>query len=97
MGELRVGRKDMNQALKDAVYNKGTLRQVNFMAAVGGMNEEEKEIFQLIHEGKTDIYIQQELNLSRKAYARIEEAIRAKLLLAVFECINHYMDDYNNI
>lgn len=87
----------MNQVLKDSVYKKGTIRQVDFMAEVGGMNEEERAIFRLIHEGKTDIYIQQELSLSRKAYARIEESIRAKLLLAVFECINHYMDDYNSI
>ena len=87
----------MNQVLKDSVYKKGTIRQVDFMAEVGGMNEEERAIFHLIHEGKTDIYIQQELSLSRKAYARIEESIRAKLLLVVFECINHYMDDYNSI
>lgn len=44
----------MNQALKDAVYNKGTLRQVNFMAAVGGMNEEETGILnQLKNKEKT--------------------------------------------
>ena len=51
----------MNQVLKDSVYKKGTIRQVDFMAEVGGMNEEERAIFHLIHEGKTDIYIQQEL------------------------------------
>lgn len=33
----------MNQTLKDTVYGKGTKRQVEFMAELGGMNEEEKE------------------------------------------------------
>lgn len=85
----------MNQILKDAVYNKGTQKQLDFMAKIGGMNEEEKKVFQLTHEGKSDLYIQDELNLSRKNYDRIIESVRAKLLLAVFECINHYMEHFD--
>lgn len=86
----------MNQILKDTVYGKGTQRQVNFMAEIGGMNEEERQMFQLIHEGKSDIYIQQEMSLSRKAYERIEELVRSKLLIACFECINCHMEEYYN-
>ena len=84
----------MNQCLKDVVYRKGTQKQLNFLAAIGGMNNEEKLVFQLIHDGNTDLYIQEELCLSRKAYERIEESVRAKLLIAIFECINQYMDKY---
>lgn len=84
----------MNQILKDTVYNKGTKRQAQFLAEIGGMNEEETEIFFLIHEGKTDGYIQDVCNLSRRSYERIEESIRAKLLLAIFECINHHMENH---
>lgn len=83
----------MNQILKDTVYNKGTRKQVNFLAEIGGMNDEEKEIFNLIHAGKTDAYIQDSMNLTRRTYERIEESIRAKLLLAIFECINCHMED----
>lgn len=82
----------MNQVLKDTIYGKGTQRQVDFMASIGGMNEEEKNLFQLIHEGKSDIFIQESMGLSRKSYDRVEESVRAKLLLAVFECINHHME-----
>lgn len=84
----------MNQVLKDTVYNKGTKKQVEFMAEIGGMNEEKKAIFFMIHEGKTDSCIQDTLNLSRRSYERVEESIRAKLLIAVFECINHHMESF---
>lgn len=42
----------MNQCLKDSVYNRGTKKQAVFMAEIGGMNEEETEVFLLIHSGK---------------------------------------------
>lgn len=84
----------MNQYLKDTVYGKGTAAQVKFMAELGGMNEEETQVLHLIHSGKTDLYIQEEMSLSRKAYERVEESVRAKLLIAVFHCINYTMDNY---
>lgn len=83
----------MNQVLKDSVYGMGTDKQVDFMANVGGMNEEEHAVFKLLHRKKSDTYIQYELGLSRKSYDRIVESVRAKLLLAVFYCINYAMDD----
>ena len=82
----------MNQIIKDVVYGKGNRQQVGFIAHIGGMNEEEASVFQLIHEGKTELFIQNELNLSCKAYKRIEESVRAKMLLAIFDCINYRMD-----
>lgn len=83
----------MNQVLKDAVYQMGTMKQLHFLADIGGMNGEETHFLELLHSGKTDLYIQTEMGLSRSSYRRIEEAVRAKLLLAVFESINHYMEE----
>lgn len=83
----------MNQCLKDSVYNRGTKKQAVFMAEIGGMNEEETEVFLLIHSGKKDQVIMDVMGLSRKSFERIVEAVRAKLLLAVFECINAHMDE----
>lgn len=78
----------MNQILKDAVYTRGTKSKAIYMAKLGGMNDEETEVFMLLHDGKTDLFIQEELGLTRTSYARIEESVRAKLLLAVFDCID---------
>lgn len=86
----------MNQILKDCVYGKGTKRQVQFLSQIGGMNEEECQVLQYIHERKTDSFIQDIMGLSRKAYDRVEESVRAKLLIAIFECINCHMETYEN-
>lgn len=86
----------MNQHLKECVYNKGTMKQVNFIADVGGMNDEERQVFTHIHNGKTDVYIQDVMCLNRKAYERIEESVRSKMSIAVFECINFYMNHNKN-
>jgi len=82
----------MNQVLKDVIYGKGTQEQVDFMAYLGGMNEEEKQVFQMIHEGETDLNIQVYMGVDKKTYQRIEESVRAKLLIAVFECINCHLE-----
>lgn len=78
----------MNQVLKDAVYTKGSDAKAVYMAKLGGMNEEETKVFMLLHQGKADAYIQDVMDLTRPSYERIEESIRAKLLLAVFDCID---------
>ena len=82
----------MNQVLKDHVYGLGTKDQINYMASLGGLSEEETLFLQLAHAGMTDLYIQQELGLSRKSCDRVESAVRAKLTIAIFRCINRCMD-----
>ena len=83
----------MNQALKDAVYCLGTTRHVDFMAGLAGMSEVEAQMLHLIHEGQTDLFIQEELGLSRSAYARLESSMWTKLAIAVFDCINSKMQN----
>lgn len=85
----------MNQAIKLFVYGKGTKEQAEFMAKIGGMNEEEKEMLLYFHKGLPDEVIQAEMGISRKAYERIEESVRAKLVIAVFTCINKTYDLMN--
>lgn len=82
----------MNSVLKTTIYGKGNSAQVKFLAELGGMNDEESRMLTLIHKGHSEVYIQQEMCLSRKSYERIEESVRAKLLIAVFHCINKCMD-----
>lgn len=85
----------MNQNLKNVVYGKGSQKHIDFMAEIGGMNDDEKAVFQMLHERKIDEVIQAELGLSKSAYIQIEESVRSKLLVAVFECINAHMGDSN--
>lgn len=81
----------MNQTIKEVVYKKGSHKQINFIAEIGGMDEEETSVFKLIHEGRSDEYIIDVLGMSRKSYKKVEDSMRTKLVVALFECINGYM------
>lgn len=85
----------MNQILKDTIYTKGSRKQIEFISELGGMNEEEKTMLNLYHTGHTDLFVMEEMGLDRKSHARVEESMRAKLLLAVFECIHYYYDHHS--
>lgn len=82
----------MNQILKDSVYGLGTQKQIDYMAEIGGMNDEERKFFQLVHERKSDQFIQDELGLSRRSFDRVQSAVKAKLTIAIFSCINKSME-----
>lgn len=82
----------MNQNLKECVYGKGNDKQVDFLANLGGMNDEEKKVFIMLHKGKPDTFIQDELGISRSAFIKIEDSVRTKLNIAVFDCINIAMN-----
>lgn len=84
----------MNQVLKDSVYGMGTQEQVDFLAVLGGMNEEDKTLFQLLHENKPDLFIENKMAIDRKTRSRIENLVRMKLGIAVFRCICFTMDNY---
>lgn len=66
---------------------------MRFLAEIGGMNDEEKNVLEMFHELKDEAYICDMLGLDHKAYQTIEESVRCKMLLAVFECINAHMDN----
>lgn len=83
----------MNQVLKHDIYGRGNKQQVEFVAQLGGMNEEETKMLMMLHDQKPDSYIQDVMGIDRKAFNYIESAVRAKLLLAVFDCINAKMDN----
>lgn len=82
----------MNQALKDRVYGKGTKKQLLYMAELGGMNEEQRTVLLMLHEGKSDTFIEDTMGITRETRKRIEDAISAKLSIAIFHCIDVAMD-----
>lgn len=83
----------MNQVLKDHVYGMGCMAEIEFLSMTGGMNPEEDSVFHMLHEGKTDSYIQDTLGIDKKTQARIEESVRTKLTVAIIKCINFSMDN----
>lgn len=86
----------MNQVLKHEIYGRGNKHQIEFVAELGGMDEEEKKILSMWHYQKADGYIQDILGFDKKTYGNVESAVRAKTLVAVFDCINTKMILTNN-
>lgn len=80
----------MNQIIKELVYKKGTPQQIDFIAELGGMDEREKQFFELAHKGKTDDFIREELFLDKKGFSDLEKLVSVKLNIAVFQCISGY-------
>lgn len=82
----------INKTIKQIVYGKGTNEQIDFLAKLGGMNEEETNVFKMLHNGESDIYIMMKTNLSNRSYAKVEQNVRSKLAIAIFTCINKTID-----
>lgn len=91
---MEKGLIEINQYLKNRIYGTGSQKHVDFLSKVSGMNDLERRMFQMLHERKPDEVIASELGLSKNSYNLVEECVRVKVTLAVFECINHYMDVY---
>lgn len=83
----------MNQVLKKTIYGKGNNQQIEFLEKLTGMNAEECEVFERLHKQESDLEIQTEMGLDKKAFALIEELLRVKLAIGVIECINYTMDN----
>lgn len=81
----------MNQVMQRKVYQLGTDEQAEFLADIGGMKGEVKRAFLLLHDGYKEQFIRNELGIEHDAYTLIEEMVSAKLMLAIFDCINSKM------
>lgn len=85
----------MNQVLKDHVYGMGCEAEIGFISDIGGMTAEEDAIFRMLHKGKTDLFIQEEMGIDKKTLGRIEESIRTKVTVAVIKCVDFALDRMN--
>ena len=85
----------MNPVIQRRVYQMGTVEQAGKIAEIGGMLPEEKAAFLLLHAGKKEKYIMDELGMTEKTYANVESAISAKFTVAVFQCICFAIDNMN--
>lgn len=82
----------MNQAIRNRVYGKGNRYHVAFMIELCGFNETEAAMFKLLHDGRSDQFIEDKLGITKPTREALEESIGAKLGIGIFECINRTMD-----
>lgn len=82
----------MNQVIKRVIYTKGTPEQVDYIAKIGGMSDDEREVLRCWHDAKTDLFMQEEIGCDKKALSDIEICTRMKVAIAVFRCIDRCME-----
>lgn len=82
----------MNQVLRNRVYGKGNRHHIAFLIDLCGFNETEASMFRLLHEGRSDQFIEDALGITKPTREALEESIGAKLGIGIFECINKAMD-----
>lgn len=78
----------MNQTIQRRVYQLGNKDQVAFIADISGMDGEVRTAFEMLHSGCKETQICDALGCSIDAYHNIEDMIKTKLTIGIFECIN---------
>lgn len=86
----------MNPVIRNRVYGKGNRHHVAFMIELCGFSEVEAQMFRLLHDGRSDQFIEDSLGITKPTREAIEESIGAKLGIGIFECINKVMDMTGN-
>ena len=78
----------MNQTLKDRFYSIGTKRHIKYVAAAGGMTEEETAVLSLLHEKRDAQYIMDELAIDKNRLQALEKNVGAKTACAILHAID---------
>lgn len=77
----------MNQAVKRAVYTKGTQEDIDYISKISGMTEEEKMVLQMWHDKSTDLDIQEEVSRCKNSMSEVEISVRIKTASTVLMCL----------
>ena len=83
----------MNQTIKRLIYELGNDDQIALMKELGGMSPIEAKLLDMWHSGQTDLYAQLELGMSQTAFGDLEEQVRNKTRNAIFNCIDHRLQN----
>ena len=83
----------MNQALRERFYSQGNKKHIDYVARVSGMNEQEAEIFRLMHNGADDLMVESAMCIDRKRRSQLEKMVAQRVSFAVLHaldfCIAH--------
>ena len=78
----------MNQTLKDRFYSIGTKRHIKYVAAAGGMTEEEAAVLSLLNEKRDDQYIMDSLSIDKNRLQALEKNVGTKTACAILHAID---------
>lgn len=78
----------MNQALRERFYSQGNKKHIDYVARVSGMNEQEAEIFRLMHNGADDLMVESAMCIDRKRRSQLEKMVAQRVSFAVLHALD---------
>lgn len=78
----------MNQALRERFYSQGNKKHIDYIVRVSGMNDQEAEIFRLMHNGADDLMVESVMCIDRKRRSQLEKMVAQRVSFAVLHALD---------
>lgn len=78
----------MNQALRERFYSQGNKKHIDYVVRVSGMNDQEEEIFRLMHNGADDLMVESVMCIDRKRRSQLEKMVAQRVAFAVLHALD---------
>ena len=78
----------MNQALRERFYGQGNKKHIDYVVRVSGMNEQEAEIFRMMHNGSDDLMVESAMCIDRKRRSQLEKMVAQRVVFAVLHALD---------
>ena len=78
----------MNQALRERFYSQGNKKHIDYVVRVSGMNEQEAELFRMLHNGADDLMVESTLCIDRKRRSQLEKMVAQRVSFAVLHALD---------
>ncbi len=79
----------MNQALRERFYSQGNKKHIDYIVRVSGMNDQEAEIFRLMHNGADDLMVESAMCIDRKRRSQLEKMVAQRVSFAVLHALDY--------
>ena len=79
----------MNQALRERFYSQGNKKHIDYIVSVSGMNEQEAELFRMMHNGADDLMVESTMCIDRKRRAQLEKMVAQRVSFAVLHALDY--------
>ena len=78
----------MNQALRERFYSQGNKKHIDYVVRVSGMNEQEAEIFRMLHNGADDLMVESTMCIDCKRRSQLEKMVAQRVSFAVLHALD---------
>ena len=78
----------MNQALRERFYSQGNKKHIDYVIRISGMNEQEAEIFRLMHNRADDLMVESVMCIDRKRRSQLEKMVAQRVAFAVLHALD---------